>query len=58
MGFEISAANADRNALVEQNRRLKIEFLQLKSPRRIESIALQDLGLVHPAPGQIIRVGK
>jgi len=58
MGYEISQANTDRNALVEQNRRLKIEYLHLKSPRRIEAIAIEELGLVHPSEGQIIRVGK
>ncbi|MFQ5353804.1 MAG: hypothetical protein ACE5DR_02555 [Thermodesulfobacteriota bacterium] len=58
MGYEISRANMDRNALVEQNRRLKIEYMRLKSPRRIESIATEELGLVHPVEGQIIRVGK
>ncbi len=58
MGYEISRANMDRNALVEQNRRLKIEYLRLKAPRRIEAIAVEELGLVHPGEGQIIRVGK
>ncbi|MFQ5427483.1 MAG: hypothetical protein ACE5EZ_00725 [Thermodesulfobacteriota bacterium] len=58
MGYEISVANMERNALVEQNRRLKIEFMRLSSPRRIESIAVKELGLVHPVEGQIIRVGS
>lgn len=58
MGYEISEANMERNALVEQNRRLKIEFMRLSSPRRIEPIAIEELGLVHPGPGQIVRVGK
>lgn len=56
MGYEISRANTERNALVEQNRRLKIEFMRLKAPERIERIATTELGLRHPSEGQIIRV--
>ncbi len=58
MGYEISRANMKRSALVEQNRRLKIEFMELKSPQRIERIAIKELGLVHPSDGQIVMVGK
>ncbi len=58
MGYEISKANMERNALVERNRRLKIDFLELKSPQRIERIAINELGLVHPSEGQIIKVGQ
>ena len=58
MGYEISRANMERNALMEQNRRLKIEFLRLKSPERIERIAGTELGLVHPGERQIVRVER
>jgi len=58
MGYDISEANRERGALMERNRRLKIEFMELKSPQRIERIALEELGLVHPSEGQIIKVGK
>jgi len=58
MGYEISKANMERSSLVERNRRLKIEFMELKSPQRIERIATNELGLVHPSEGQIVRVGK
>ncbi|GMR04771.1 MAG: hypothetical protein BMS9Abin23_0678 [Thermodesulfobacteriota bacterium] len=55
-GYEISRANAQRNVLLEKNRRLRVEFMKLKSPERIERIATRELGLVHPTGRQIIRV--
>jgi len=58
MGYEISKANMDRSALLERSRRLKIEYMELKSPQRIERIATKELGLVHPSEGQLIKVGK
>ena len=56
MGYELSRANMERDALMERNRRLKIEYMRLKSPERIERIASTELGLVHPAESQIVRV--
>ncbi len=58
MGYDISRANMERSTLMEQNRRLKIEFMRLKSPERIERIAMTELGLVHPSEGQIIKVSR
>jgi len=58
MGYEISKANKDRSALLERNRRLKIEYMELKSPQRIERIATKELGLVRPSEGQLKRVGR
>ncbi len=55
-GYGISKANAERAALIEQNKRLRIEFMKLKSPERIEKIASGELDLVHPGSGQIITV--
>lgn len=55
-GYEMSGANAERNALLEKNRRLRLEFTRLKSPDRIERIATRKLGLVHPTGSQIVRV--
>ncbi|HLC18498.1 MAG TPA: hypothetical protein VJM57_05740 [Thermodesulfobacteriota bacterium] len=55
-GYEISSANLDRDAFIEQNKRLKFEFMELKSPERIEGIASGELGLVHPTGEQIVRV--
>lgn len=55
-GYEISKANSVRNGLIEQNKRLKLEFMKLKSPERIEKIASGELGLVHPTGEQIVNI--
>ena len=55
-GYDISRANASKAALIEQNKRLRVEFLKLKSPERIEKIALNELDLVHPTGEQIVKV--
>lgn len=56
LGYEISRANSARAGLIEQNKRLRVEFMKLKSPERIEKIASGELGLIHPAGEQIISV--
>jgi len=56
LGYEISSAEAERKTLVERNSRLKVEYARLRSPERIERIATKRLGLVHPGPGQVVRV--
>lgn len=55
-GYEISRANSERNMLLEQNKRLRLELHKLKSPERIEKIAAGELQLGHPASGQIIDI--
>ncbi|MBI5586912.1 MAG: cell division protein FtsL [Deltaproteobacteria bacterium] len=56
LGYEISKANTSRSALIEQNKRLKFEFMKLKSPERVERIASDELSLVHPTGEQIINI--
>lgn len=56
LGYEISKANTERNSLIEQNRRLRIDFMKLKSPERVEKIAAAELNLVHPKGNQIIKL--
>ncbi len=56
LGYEISKASTSRSALLEQNKRLKFEFMELKSPERIERIASGELSLVHPKGEQIINI--
>lgn len=53
-GYEISKANSARSALTEKNKRLRVEFMKLKSPERIEKIASEELGLVRPTGAQVI----
>lgn len=40
----------ERERLVEENRKLRLEKAALENLRRVESIALRDLGLRAPAP--------
>jgi cell division protein FtsL len=53
-GYAISKANTERSALVERNRRLKIDYARLKSPERIEKIASTELNLARPKAEQIV----
>lgn len=55
LGYEISRANRIRHELTEENKRLKIELTNLKSPERIEGIGRR-LGLHYPSGGEVIRV--
>lgn len=57
-GYEISRANASRLGLIEKNRRLKIEYMRLKSPGRIERIGREELGLSHPEGEQVMKIRK
>lgn len=56
VGYEISKANSTRAELIEQNKRLKLDYMRLKSPERIESIATNELGLINPKSEQIVIV--
>lgn len=58
IGYEISSANAARSALIEKNGRLRVAFVKLKSPDRIEKIATDELKLVHPKGSQIITINR
>lgn len=54
LGFEISKAYKNKSLLVDKNRRFRIELMKLKSPERIEQIALTELGLVYPKNDQVM----
>ena len=56
LGYEIAKANKERVELMADNKRLKLENLSLKSPQRIEAIALDRLGLIYPKREQVIIV--
>lgn len=55
-GYEISKANSSRAGLMEQNKRLRLDYLRLKSPERIESIATGELGLMNAKSEQIVAI--
>ncbi len=53
LSYEISKAQNQRKELVETNKKLRIQWASLRSPDRIEQIALNQLGLRPPERGQI-----
>lgn len=54
LGYEIEQLKTERAALVQREKELMLKIARLKSPKRVEEIARQKLGLVAPAPSQII----
>jgi cell division protein FtsL len=53
LSYDISKAQNQRKELVEINKKLRIQWASLRSPDRIEQIALNQLGLRPPERGQI-----
>ncbi len=49
LGYKISIVNSERSKLADENKRLRLELLTLKSPKRIEKIALDEIGLIYPS---------
>jgi cell division protein FtsL len=54
-GYQIESAKRQLNNLTEVNRELRLEDASLRDPERIDVIARR-MGLVPPAPGQVIRM--
>lgn len=54
LGYEISSTLRERKALMETNKRLRLEVATLKSYARIEKIAVEELKMVKPKPDQVI----
>lgn len=54
-GYKIEALRSQREALVEQNRQLKLEQAYLRNPDRIVAVA-EKLGLQTPQVGQVMRL--
>jgi cell division protein FtsL len=48
----------ERDRLIEENRKLKLEKASLENLRRVETIATRDLGLATPAPERVVVVEK
>jgi cell division protein FtsL len=53
-GYRIQEAQEKKKQLAEMHELLKSEDASLKSPQRIDGIARRDLGMVVPAPGQLV----
>lgn len=58
LGYALSASIAEREALHEENRKLRIELRVLSSRERLEPIALRQLGMRPPRPEQIFFAPK
>jgi cell division protein FtsL len=56
VGYEVERFRHERAALVEQGRTLTLEVAGLRSVKRVEEYARGTLGMVTPAPGQVIVV--
>lgn len=56
LGYEISQASQEEQDLLQENKKLRLELAALKSPRRIENVALKELGFINPQKQQLIIV--
>ena len=52
--IETEHMNRERERLVEENRKLRLEKAALENLRRIEAIAVKDLGMTPPEPSRTI----
>ena len=53
-GYRIEEAQKKAQRLSEIGRQLRLERASLSNPQRIDSIARRQLGMVVPAPGQLV----
>jgi len=56
LGYEISRASEEEQELLKESKKLRLELAALKSPKRIENVALKDLGFINPQKEQLIIV--
>jgi cell division protein FtsL len=56
LGYQTSQASLEEQKLLQENKRLRLELAALKSPSRIERLAVKELGLVKPQKEQFIIV--
>ena len=57
-GYQIERMQQERAAEEEINRHLRLEIETLRSPKRIEKIAMEQLHLVAPSRGQAIVIER
>jgi cell division protein FtsL len=53
-GYRIEEARKKKDELSETSRQLRLERAFLRNPERIDAIARGQLGMVAPAPGQLV----
>ncbi len=54
VGYEITKQNQRHLALIDLNRKFKVELANLTSLERLERLARDKLGLIAPRPDQIV----
>jgi cell division protein FtsL len=54
LGYDLSQLKKEEMHQREINRKLRVELAILKSPERLESVAVKQLGLSQPRPEQIV----
>lgn len=54
LGYEISNTLKEERALIEANKKLRLEIATLKSYVRIEKLAVEELRMAKPKPEQVI----
>ena len=57
-GTAAEQLSRERERLVEENRKLRLEKASLEDLRRVETIATRDLGLAPPAPERLVVVER
>jgi cell division protein FtsL len=58
IGIATELMNRERERLVEENRKLRLEKAMLENLRRVEAIAARDLGMAPPPPERLIVIEK
>ncbi|MFQ5656693.1 MAG: septum formation initiator family protein, partial [Candidatus Methylomirabilales bacterium] len=54
LSYEIEGLREARVTLVQEGKALKVKLSRLRSLKRVEKLARRKLGMVNPAPGQVI----
>ena len=57
-GYQIEQLQQERSAQEERTRQLRLEVEALKSPKRIETLAIERLHLVQPGRGEAIVIER
>ncbi len=58
LGYQLATVGKQREMLLERNRQLRMDRAQATSLARVDEMARRSLGLVPPAPEQILLIGR
>ena len=56
-GYRLNELERSLRQLEQQERRLRLEASYLASPQRVERLATEELGMIEPAPEQLLFLG-